>query len=95
MLAPAIGSQRLPLRPRLAARLAAQRLTGPPARTPLDVVERLLAVQGQDPAVTVAAYVPALSSSLPRPAWLLASTDSAYWTDQTNVDANASLFAAP
>ncbi|KQC38801.1 winged helix DNA-binding domain-containing protein [Frankia sp. ACN1ag] len=32
-----------------AARLAAQRLTGTPARDPVDVVGRLLAVQGQDP----------------------------------------------
>jgi hypothetical protein len=33
----------------VADRLAAQLLTGPPARTAVDVVERLLAVQGQDP----------------------------------------------
>ena len=33
----------------LAARLTAQLLAGPPARDPVVVVERLLAVQGQDP----------------------------------------------
>ena len=33
----------------LAARLAAQQLSGPPAGTVLDAVQRLLAVQGQDP----------------------------------------------
>lgn len=33
----------------LARRLAAQLLTGPPARSPLAVAERLLAIQGQDP----------------------------------------------
>ena len=37
------GAQRL-----IAERLNAQLLAGPPARDPLDVVERLLAVQGQD-----------------------------------------------
>jgi hypothetical protein len=34
---------------RLAARLTAQLLSGPPARDPVAVAERLLAVQGQDP----------------------------------------------
>ena len=34
---------------RLAARLTAQLLAGPPARNPVAVAERLLAVQGQDP----------------------------------------------
>lgn len=33
----------------IADRLAAQQLSGPPARTAIDVVERLLAVQAQDP----------------------------------------------
>jgi hypothetical protein len=33
----------------LAERLTAQLLAGPPARDPLDVVQQLLAVQGQDP----------------------------------------------
>lgn len=33
----------------LAQRLAAQQLSGPPAGSPVDVVERLLAVQAQDP----------------------------------------------
>jgi hypothetical protein len=33
----------------LAARLTAQQLAGPPARNPVAVAERLLAVQGQDP----------------------------------------------
>ncbi len=36
-------------RPVLAERFAAQLLSGPPAATAVDVVERLLAVQGQDP----------------------------------------------
>jgi hypothetical protein len=41
-----------PERPRrglAAERLSAQLLAGPPARDPLDVAERLLAIQGQDP----------------------------------------------
>jgi hypothetical protein len=33
----------------IAERLAAQQLSGPPARSPVHVVQRLLAVQGQDP----------------------------------------------
>ncbi len=32
----------------IAERLTAQLLAGPPARDPLDVAERLLAIQGQD-----------------------------------------------
>ncbi len=41
--------QDVPAAPAHARRFAAQLLCGPPATTPLQVVERLLAIQGQDP----------------------------------------------
>lgn len=52
------------------------------------------AVEGQDPAVTVAAYLPPLSSASPTAGWRLVSTDSAYWTDTANVQANSALFVS-
>ncbi|MGE3811461.1 MAG: hypothetical protein AB7I24_07920 [Candidatus Nanopelagicales bacterium] len=52
----------------------------------------LRAIEGQDPAVTMAAYLPALSQASPEPGWRLVSIDAGYWTDQANVAANSSLF---
>ncbi len=49
-------------------------------------------IEGQDPAVTMAAYLPPLSQASPTPGWRLVSTDADYWTDQANVAANSSLF---
>jgi len=57
-----------------------------------DTTADVRAIDGQDPTVTVAAYLPPLSSASPRAGWRLVSTDPAYWTQQANVDANAGLF---
>ncbi|MFC6237433.1 hypothetical protein [Longivirga aurantiaca] len=57
-----------------------------------DTTADVKAIEGQDPAVTVAAYLPPLSSASPTAGWRLVSTDPGYWTDQENVRANAALF---
>jgi hypothetical protein len=59
-----------------------------------DTTADVKAIEGQDPTVTVAAYLPPLSSSSPRAGWRLVSTDSGYWTDQAHVQANAALFVS-
>ena len=59
-----------------------------------DTTADVRAISGQDPAVTVAAYLPPLSSASPTAGWRLVSTDPGYWTDQTNVHANAALFVS-
>lgn len=46
-----------------------------------DTTADLRAVDGFDPEVTLAAYVPPQSSAVPRTTWLLASTDPTVWTD--------------
>jgi hypothetical protein len=59
-----------------------------------DTTADVKAIEGQDPTVTVAAYLPPLSSSSPKAGWRLVSTDSGYWTDMAHVQANASLFVS-
>lgn len=61
----------------------------------MDTTVDLRAIEGQDPSVTMAAYTPRLSQASPTAGWHLVSTDAAYWTDEANVRANASLFAPP
>lgn len=56
-----------------------------------DTTTDLRAIAGQDPSVTLAAYLPPLSTASPKAGWRLVSTDSGYWTDQANVQANAAL----
>ena len=58
-----------------------------------DTTADVRAITGQDPTVTVAAYLPPLSSASPTAGWRLVSTDPGYWTEQTNVQANAAIFA--
>jgi hypothetical protein len=58
-----------------------------------DTTADVKAIEGQDPTVTVAAYLPPLSSASPTAGWRLVSTDSAYWTDAANVKANAAILA--
>lgn len=57
-----------------------------------DTTVDLREIQGQDPAVTMAAYTPPLSTASPTAGWHLVSTDADYWTDQANVEANSALF---
>ncbi len=59
-----------------------------------DTTADVKAIEGQDPTVTVAAYLPPLSSSSPKAGWRLVSTDSGYWTDLAHVQANAALFVS-
>lgn len=59
-----------------------------------DTTADVKAIEGQDPTVTVAAYLPPLSSSSPKAGWRLVSTDSGYWTDMAHVQANAALFVS-
>lgn len=59
-----------------------------------DTTADVRAIEGQDPTVTVAAYLPPLSSASPTAGWRLVSTDAAFWTDQTNVQANDALFVS-
>ena len=59
-----------------------------------DTTTDVKAIHGQDPEVTVAAYLPPLSTASPQAGWRLVSTDSAYWTQQSNVDANSWLFVS-
>ncbi|MGD9957237.1 MAG: hypothetical protein AB7O74_08550 [Candidatus Nanopelagicales bacterium] len=70
---------------------------GAPLATDLpfqDTTTDVRAIQGQDSAVTVAAYLPPLSAASPKAGWRLVSTDSAYWTQQANVEANSALFVS-
>jgi hypothetical protein len=59
-----------------------------------DTTADVKAIEGQDPTVTVAAYLPPLSSSSPQAGWRLVSTDSGYWTDMAHVQAHSSLFVS-
>lgn len=58
----------------------------------MDTTVDLREIEGQDPAVTMAAYTPPLSTASPTAGWHLVSTDADYWTDQANVAANSALF---
>jgi len=58
-----------------------------------DTTADVRAIEGLDPEVTVAAYLPPLSTASPTAGWRLVSTDSAYWTDADNVKANSALLA--
>lgn len=58
-----------------------------------DTTADVRAIEGLDPAVTVAAYLPPLSTASPTAGWRLVSTDAEYWTDADNVKANSALLA--
>ena len=60
-----------------------------------DTTADLREIVGLDPEVVLAAYVPQQSSQVPRPAWLLVSTDSGRAADPTAYDDTKAVVVVP